>query len=119
LVVEDEVLIRMAMAAALRELDLSVAEARDATEALNIIHAGFVPDALLTDIRLPGRMDGLRLAALLESLFPNLKVFLTSGHMASSDLRLPMNFLEKPIHPRDAARHIKRALRPHAGVAQA
>jgi DNA-binding NtrC family response regulator len=110
LVVEDEPLIRMAMAQAVRKLGLCVVEACNAEEALDWIHSGVVPDALFTDIRMPGALDGLHLAALLEFYFPQIRVFLTSGHMAGSDLKLRMNFMTKPVDPQIAALEIKRSL---------
>lgn len=109
LVVEDEVLIRMATADALRQSGFKVVEACDADEALEIIHAQLIPDALLTDIRLPGSMDGLQLAALLESTFPDMLVFVSSGLITRSDLRLSLRFLPKPFDPELAASEIGRA----------
>lgn len=118
LVVEDEVLIRMAMANALRRLGLVAIEASSADEAMDVIHAGLRPDAVLTDILMPGAMDGLHLAALLEWLFPGLPVFVMSAVMEREDLRLRLNFLPKPIDSSDVARTIADALsaRPHQQV---
>jgi CheY-like chemotaxis protein len=110
LVVEDEVLIRMAMAQAIRELGLRVVEASNAEEALDLVHSGVVPDALFTDIRMPGALDGLHLAALLEFYFPQMRVFITSGRVMGADLRLRMNFMAKPIDPQMAALEIKGSL---------
>lgn len=106
MVVEDEVLIRMAMAEALRRFGFVAIEASSADEAMDIAHAGVVPDALLTDIRMPGMMDGLHLAALFEVLFPGLPVFVTSAVMAPEDLKLRLNFMPKPIDPNRIARTI-------------
>lgn len=111
MVVEDEVLIRMAMAEALRRLGIVAIEASSADEAMDIAHAGVIPDALLTDIRMPGVMDGLHLAALFEMLFPGLPVFVTSAVMAPEDLKLRLNFMPKPIDPNHVARTIAGALR--------
>jgi CheY-like chemotaxis protein len=110
LVVEDEVLIRMAMAAALRRAGLNVIEACDAAEALEIVHTGVEPDALFTDILMPGPIDGLRLAALLETTFPSMKVFVSSGRVSDSDLKLRLNFIPKPTEPDSVARAIKYVL---------
>jgi two-component system, response regulator PdtaR len=111
LVVEDEVLIRMALAQALRERGLAVIEARDADEAMDVVTAGFVPDALFTDIRMPGSVDGLQLAALLESYFPQMPVFISSAYVTREDIRLKMNFMAKPLDPYLAARVIEDAIR--------
>jgi two-component system, response regulator PdtaR len=109
-VVEDEVLIRMAMGEALRKIGLTAIELRDADEALQVINGGIVPDALFTDIRMPGSIDGLHLAVYLETLFPAMKVFVTSGHVVQGDIRLRLNFISKPFDFDQVARKIKRAL---------
>ena len=77
LVAEDEALIRWALTDALRREGFAVIEACNAAEALDIIRAGITPEALLTDILMPGPIDGLHLAALVDppyqahkSLFP-------------------------------------------------
>lgn len=108
--VEDEVLTRMAVGVALRDIGLSALELHDADEALRVIDAGIVPDALLTDIKMPGSINGLRLAVYLETMFPDMKIFVTSGHILESDFRLPLTFIPKPFDPDQVARDIKDAL---------
>jgi two-component system, response regulator PdtaR len=110
LVVEDEVLTRMAVGAALRDVGLTALELHDADEALRVIDAGIVPDAILTDIRMPGSIDGLRLAIYLETMFPQMKVFVTSGHVLEEEFKLPLTFIPKPFDPDQVARKIKKAL---------
>jgi len=114
LVVEDEVLIRMALADALRKRGFNVIEACNAAEALDVVEAGLRPDVLLTDVVLPGHMDGLHLAAFMEHWIPGIKVFIASGRVVSTDLRLRLNFLAKPFDPKDAAEHVARAVSPFA-----
>jgi two-component system, response regulator PdtaR len=110
LVVEDEVLIRMAVAAALRNVGLHALEARDADEALTIIHAGIIPDVLFTDVRMPGSMDGLKLAALLESMFPDMHIIVSSAYIGRTDLKMSVNFIAKPLDPAIVARIVKKVL---------
>jgi CheY-like chemotaxis protein len=116
MVVEDEVLIRMAVAAALRNVGLHALEARDADEALTVIHAGIIPDVLFTDVRMPGSMDGLKLAALLESMFPGMLVIVSSAYIGRNDLRMGVRFIAKPLEPAIIARTIKKLMaqrKPH------
>lgn len=111
-VVEDEVLTRMSVAGALRHIGLTVLELHDADEAIRVIEEGMVPDALLTDIWMPGSIDGLRLASYLDVLFPDMKVFVTSGYVREQDFRLSLTFIGKPFDPDHVARKIKMALTP-------
>ena len=111
LVVEDEVLVRMATAEALRRKGFVVIEADNADEALDILHAGVSLDALLTDIVMPGECDGLHLAALFEALFPGVPVFVTSALFAPEDLKLRLNFLPKPMAAERVAKTIAEAVR--------
>src|SRR5690242_2242869 len=83
-VVEDEVLIRMALGASLRDLGFTVYELHDADEALAVIEAGKEPNALVTDIMMPGSIDGVKLAIYLQTMFPALNVFVTSGQITES-----------------------------------
>lgn len=106
------------MAEALRNLGLIAIEARNADEAMDVVHAGVAPDVLLTDIRMPGIFDGLHLAALLEVYFPTLLVFITSGHLANSDLKLRVNFFAKPIDPERLALTIAETLNERGGRAR-
>ena len=79
LVVEDEILVRMSVSEHLRNAGFSVIEAGDADEALRLLRVR--PDVvlMLTDIRLPGTMDGSALIRVLRSERPQLKVIAGSG----------------------------------------
>jgi CheY-like chemotaxis protein len=80
LVVEDEVLIRMACAEELRDAGFSVIEAASADEALVCLTAGETVDLVFTDIQMPGSMNGLELASRLAVQYPSLPVILTSAN---------------------------------------
>jgi CheY-like chemotaxis protein len=63
LLVEDEPLIRMDIAAELRDHGFEVVEAARAMEAIGLLAGRSIPVALLlTDVQMPGEMDGLDLA---------------------------------------------------------
>ncbi|HET9395068.1 MAG TPA: response regulator, partial [Nitrospiraceae bacterium] len=74
LLVEDEFLIRMAAAEALRESGFVVMEAASAEEALALVASGLQPDVLFSDIRMGGLRDGLDLAEALRTQIPRLLV---------------------------------------------
>jgi CheY-like chemotaxis protein len=106
LVVEDEVLVRMAIADKLRDAGYSVVEASNPNEALEVLRHN--PDVRLvfSDIRMPGSMDGLNLAGLLRSEFSGTKVVLTSGHLAVADSIEHDGFFPKPYNAAEIIQHI-------------
>lgn len=103
LVVEDEVLVRMMIAEELRVSGFDVAEAASADEALRLARSGELFDAVFSDVRMPGAMDGADLAAQLRSELPGLVVVLTSAHLGGATLSDPSRFIAKPYMPRDVA----------------
>jgi CheY-like chemotaxis protein len=80
MVVDDEVLVRMLVAEALRDDGCEVIEAASGDEAAALLRAETPPDIIVTDIRMPGRMSGLDLAALARATHPGAKVMLASAH---------------------------------------
>jgi CheY-like chemotaxis protein len=79
LVVEDELLIRFMLSEELRDAGYHVIEAFNADEALAILES-LLPDAIVSDVRMPGRLDGIGLLAAVREMFPTLPVIITSGH---------------------------------------
>ena len=62
LIVEDEALLRMHAAAVLEEAGFDTVEASNADEAIATLEARRDIRIVLTDIEMPGSMDGLKLA---------------------------------------------------------
>lgn len=111
LLVEDEVLIRMAMADALRDEGFVVIEATYPSEAVSAVKGGLRPDILFTDIRMPGGMDGVALAGVLQDKLPHLRVFIASGHeKGMSEAKQLQDFIGKPYEPTEVAKRIKLAV---------
>ncbi len=79
LVVEDDVLVRMAAVDMVESLGFATAQAGDGEEALGLISAGERIDILFTDIGLPG-IRGPELATRALALKPDLKVVFASGY---------------------------------------
>ncbi len=98
LVVEDEMLIRIMVSDSLRDAGLNVIEAANADEAICILHSGVTIDLMLSDVRMPGSMDGLELLDYSLEMFPTLPVIITSGHSLPNDAlaRGARHFLGKP-----------------------
>jgi CheY-like chemotaxis protein len=79
LVVEDDVLIRLAVAEHLRARNFIVIEAGNAAEAVAVLEAGERVDVVFSDIHLPAGMDGFALARWIETHHPRSALLLTSG----------------------------------------
>jgi len=79
LLAEDEFLIRLILAEVLADSGHEVVEAGTADEAAVLVNAGKLFDLLLTDIHMPGELDGLALARLLRRLQPGIPVIYVTG----------------------------------------
>ena len=101
LVVEDEFLIRAMLSDHLQECGFKVLEGSTADEAIGIIENVDMPiDLVLTDIRMPGSMDGFGLARWIRANRPETQVILASGDArktdAAKELCKNQPFFEKP-----------------------
>ena len=106
LVVEDEVVLRMAVCAHLREAGLVVIEAVDAEEAVALLDANRSIGLVFTDVTMPGSMDGNALAAWIADRYPGTKILLSSAVI--QDSALP--FLAKPYSFVDLQQRIEAML---------
>lgn len=97
LLVDDEPLVRMLIADALREAGARVVEAANGAEALAFLSSGQSVDLLLSDIQMPGGPSGMDLATHVRSHHPAMKVILISaappiGAADRADVLLPKPF---------------------------
>ena len=98
LVVEDEVIVRMAFADALRDEGYNVIEAANGGEAREVLQTQFEIDLLITDIRMPGEPDGLALASSARERRSNLKVLISSSHVPADRALVAADLiLQKPF----------------------
>ena len=98
LLVEDELFVRMATADALTDAGFEVIETAHAAAAQEILLHRTDIRVLFTDVKMPGSMDGLELAALVRRRWPHILVVITSGHLERESRHLPENavFIAKP-----------------------
>jgi CheY-like chemotaxis protein len=98
LVVEDEMLLRWNAVAMIEDAGFDVVEAANATEAIAILEDRNDIRIIFTDIQMPGSIDGLRLAHLVKTRWPPIKIITTSGLLNVRDHELPDGgrFLPKP-----------------------
>jgi DNA-binding response OmpR family regulator len=116
LLVEDEPLVRIGLAEFLRESGYRVFEANDAPEALSILAAGPPIDLVISDIRLPGEMDGFALGHRIKAKWPEIEFIATSGVVRSirgEEVGGPI--LLKPYTRQDLLKRVEAAL--HRGGA--
>jgi CheY-like chemotaxis protein len=97
LVVEDEFLIRMTLAEALGDEGFEVVEAESGDDALPILRADPGIRLLLTDIQLPGALNGRSLAQKAREHFPALPVIYMTGRPDPRDTGSALDvFIAKP-----------------------
>jgi CheY-like chemotaxis protein len=115
LVVEDNVKLRAVLVRQLNELGYRVSEAEHADGALALLDAGIEIDLLLTDIVMPGKLDGLGLAHAFIERQPGGKVLLTSGFPGTrltdvEGLSTTLRLLSKPYRKRDLVRMLRETI---------
>ena len=96
LVVEDEFLIRFMLADSLREIGYHVLEAADGDEGFDILVSGQAVDLVVTDVRMPGVVDGMELTRRSKSLAPGRPVIVCSAHLLRPESYPADEFLAKP-----------------------
>ena len=114
LVVEDEESVRAIVGEQLRSLGYKVKQAGNAEEALEQLRANRF-DLVLTDVVMPGRLNGKGLSDEVERLWPDTRVVFMSGYSENAlmhDGRLDSGvmLLAKPHLKADLARIIRSAL---------
>lgn len=109
LLVEDDVLVRFTTADILREAGFDVLEAADSFEALALLTTGHPLDLVITDIRMPGHMNGVQLTGVIKNTRPNLPVALLSSHLERPEHQADV-FIAKPYDPADLVEVVKRLI---------
>ncbi|MDW7980845.1 MAG: PAS domain S-box protein [Verrucomicrobiales bacterium] len=111
LLVEDEDGVREVSRAVLERAGYRVLEARCGPDAIRVVsaHSGSI-DVLVTDVIMPGGINGFELAERLLAQFRHLRIVFTSGYSAAPDTsflrRKGVRFLNKPYRPDELCRTI-------------
>ena len=119
LLVEDELLVRKLNIDILEEAGFRVVDANDADEAFEILkRRSDQVRVVLTDVDMPGSMNGFEFARLVSQGWPAARVLVISGKTAPAPGDLPGTgaFLAKPYRPSALVERI-RALAEAAGAA--
>lgn len=111
LIVEDEALIRFDLVDFFEDAGLKVYEAENADDAILLMEQ--YPDigTVLTDVQMPGSMDGLKLAHYIRDRFPPALLIVASGalRLTAGDLPDGACFFAKPFDPRSVLRVVDAA----------
>lgn len=115
LIVEDDVLVRKYVVTQVQSLGYRTLAAGNASEALAIIEGSEQIDLLLTDVMMPGSINGRQLAVEALSRRPSLRILYTSGYSESTMvhdgyLDAGALLLAKPYRKVDLAKMIRTAL---------
>jgi two-component system, response regulator PdtaR len=112
LLVEDEALLRMMLCGSLSDFGFEVEQAETADAAWKMVEEGLDFDLLVTDVRMPGKMDGIELAERVKAKVRDAAIVIMSGFAGSnrtSTENFP-NFLPKPFTEARLLTLIKQAM---------
>ena len=97
LVVEDEPLLLLMAGDMVEEAGLLPLFAGNADAAIRILELRDDIGVVFTDVRMPGTMDGLRLAAAVRDRWPPIRLMVVSGHLVQEpELPDDARFFRKP-----------------------
>ncbi|MCK9741484.1 response regulator [Pseudomonas syringae] len=102
LVVDDEPAVRLLIAELLEDLGYIVLQAERGADALTILQSKAAIDLLITDVGLPGGMNGRQVADAARDVRPDLKILFVTGYaenaaLAHDTLEPGMHVLPKPF----------------------
>ena len=96
LVVDDESTVRALVAEALQELGYSTIEAANGTSGLKLLESNVRIDLLVTDVGLPGGLNGRQMADAARNVRPGLKVLFMTGYVET--VAIGENCMEPGMH---------------------
>jgi signal transduction histidine kinase/ActR/RegA family two-component response regulator len=112
LVIDDEPTVRMLVSEVLIDLGYTTLEAADGASGLQVLQSNRQIDLLITDVGLPGGLNGRQVADAGRSLRPDLKVLFITGYAHNAvtweeQLEPGMHLLTKPFSLDDLTSRIK------------
>jgi CheY-like chemotaxis protein len=89
-----------------------VAEAQDADEAFDMLRSRPDIAVVLTDVAMPGSIDGFEFARLVRQGWPEVGILVISGKTAPGPGDLPpgTTFIHKPVRPDDLVEALRSAM---------
>lgn len=99
LVVEDEPIIRLGIVSSIEDAGYAVIEASNADDAIARLARENGVGVVVTDVDMPGSMDGIRLAHYVRRRWPPIQLLVISGKVGVGAGELPSGarFMSKPF----------------------
>ncbi|MGV3491357.1 MAG: response regulator [Devosia sp.] len=97
IVVEDDAIVRLVTVTFLEDAGYQVLEASDAHEAIALLEERDDVRVVVTDVDMPGTMDGIRLAHYVRDRWPPIHIVVVSGLPNSAGLPSGAIFIPKPF----------------------
>jgi PAS domain S-box-containing protein len=115
LVVEDESTVRLLVTDVLEELGYTVIEATDSAGGLRVLQSNTRIDLLISDVGLPGGLNGRQMAEAGRVMRPGLKVLFITGYaenalLSQGQMEVGMSVLTKPFAVEALAARIQHML---------
>jgi CheY-like chemotaxis protein len=112
LIVDDEPTVRMLITEVLEELGYAAIEAADSVSGMKVLNSDVRIDLLITDVGLPGGLNGRQMADAARGKRPGLKVLFITGYaenaaIGNGHLQPGMHVLAKPFAMDKLAARIK------------
>jgi CheY-like chemotaxis protein len=112
MIVEDELLLRLDLANQLHSAGFEVIEAQCADEALKILATDIDVDLILTDIRMPGQIDGLGLVSSVQQQDRDIKLVLLSAYVNAESKSPADASFAKPVRIGALLAKVRQLLNP-------
>ncbi len=110
LFVEDDPLVREAVAPALSNAGFVVRVAASADEALTMLESDDNVDVLFSDIMMPGQLNGIELACAVQERYPDIRVFLATGYTDQLVNQDGVTLIGKPYETSEVVRLLQEAI---------
>ena len=98
LIVEDDALLMMLAVDVVEHAGYEALQADNADAAIAILECRSDIALLLTDVNMPGSMDGLKLAHAVRDRWPPVKIIIVSSRAPDGELPTDGRFFAKPYH---------------------
>jgi DNA-binding NtrC family response regulator len=101
LVVDDDEMILDLLVVAFEDAGFDVATATTTSAARTVLNDSAPISLVVTDIRMPGNVDGLMFGHMITEIYPRMPIIIISGVSAPDDRDIPAGatFVAKPFKP--------------------